>query len=546
MSEQNHNEPTPEEPQPEHVEPPKQEAEAAVPEPNTPEDVALPTDDDEVDDGKKDDVPWTPESTKVDFNEERPTRDTLDDDTSLKDCIKIVAESQQVIAQVVEKHSEMFKGLSEWVDELYRTRRSDVAENILQDTNPWFHAFQESFQHASLSGVGDGALVRDGSEWRQVVDAEGMPLRPGMPKQRLSGTNHSLDERISYLKRRSGFGTTFDVPLYHSGIWVRLKSPSLAELAQLQEQLAQTRVNLGYQTKGMAFANAAQAISSEAVDFALQFVTDANIHYSTPSDLKEHILLLDLPVLLWGLAVTMWPKGFAYAHPCLADPKNCSHITKVNLNLNRLLWTDTVSLSKTQRAMMASKFSERLTEDDLKRYRGEHVRGNERTVWFEEMDIGLVLKVPTLQHYEDEGRNWIEGIVEMTHGMFNEPPHGKNRENYILKLGAATQARQYSHWVKEIVERDPEEGAVTAIADDEMAINEILSHVFSTEEFSNRFFNEVVAFMDSSTLSVVALPSFNCPACNNPQAETFKERFDHLIIMDVLTTFFTLVHRKLR
>jgi hypothetical protein len=107
----------------------------------------------------------------------------------------------------------------------------------------------------------------------------------------------------------------------------------------------------------------------------------------------------------------------------------------------------------------------------------------------------------------------------------------------------ATTARQYSHWITSVHEKD-DEGNEEMVSDDSDVINETLNHIFSTDEFVDTFFGEVTRFMDDSLISMIAIPSFNCPKCNTPAAESFKERFEHLVPIDVLTTFFTLVSLK--
>jgi hypothetical protein len=483
---------------------------------------------------------YIPEQRAVNFKEELPTTSPLTKEAELGEMVAILREAYSTVGAVLERSNDLLENINKREEQLAKKLRAVGRGPSEDEGSAWFRTVMSALPHAQVNLMGEDSLARDGSDWRQVLEHEGIGLRAGIPKQKVGGGKHNASEMLTYISRRTGVGTAFDVPLYHSGVWVRLKTPTLAALSSLRYQLAQLRVSLGSDSKGLAFSNTAQALTSLVVDFTLQYVIDANIHYSTPSDLKEKISLLDAPVLLWGLAVTLFPKGYPYAHPCVADPDNCQHITKETLNLNRLFWTDSVSLSQTQRKLMAKRF-QRLSDEEHKLYLAEHTRGNKRLVWFD--DIGLTLKVPTVQEYEEAGRAWIGGIIDMTQGAFNEPPHGENRNNYITQLGMATTARQYAHWIADIWERD-ENGEESLLSDELEVINEALSHVFSTDEFEKRFFEEVDRFMDDSLISMVAIPSFNCPACHSPAAKKFHERFNHLVPLDVLTTFFTMVSLK--
>jgi len=483
----------------------------------------------------------TPTESSANFVEDFASTKDLDKPIMLGDALAMFREVFSTVSGTLDKADNLLKKIDKQEEAIFK-KANDQGRTLGDDEgNAWYRTVMNALTHANINQAGEEASTREGSEWRQVLEYEGQSLRPGQPKQRLGDGHHTVEEKLTYMSRRAGVGTVFDVPLYHSGIWVRMKTPPLSALTSLQYQLSQLKVTLGSDSKGMAFSNTGQVLTSVAVDFALQYVIDTNIHTSTPSDLKERIRVLDIPTLLWGLAVTLYPNGFPYVHPCVADPENCQHVVKETLNLNRLFWTDSVSLTKTQKKLMARRFQHKLTEEEYTLYHAEKVRGNNRVVWFE--DLGVTLKVPTVQEYEDAGRDWINGIIEMTQGAFNEPPHGANRDRYILSLGEATTARQYSHWVADIRERDDDGEDVIADSDD--VINEALNHVFSTEEYAESFLGKITEFVDDAMLSMVAIPSFDCPSCKKTISEGKHERFPHLVPLDVLTTFFTLVNRKL-
>lgn len=404
-------------------------------------------------------------------------------------------------------------------------------------------ADEEAIEHAAKYEFGERAQARSQSEWRQTVDYEGHRLRAGRPKQRL-GASSSDEEKILYMARRSGVGTVLDVPLYHSGVWVRLRTPQLLDLTNLDHQVSQLKVTVGNDTRGLAFSNISQTITSTVVDFALQFVIESNVHMQTGSDLKERILVPDIPVLLWGLACTIHPQGYPYAHPCMADPDNCHHIIHEVLNLHRLFFTDTTGLSQTQRKLMSRRFT-KLTEEEYQLYHSEHVHVSQRVEWFGE--FGLEFKVPTLQEYEEVGKEWIDSIIETSQGSFNEPPHGSNRDRYITQLAYSASARQYAHWVRAVYFLDPDDDDQEAaeFSSDPKMIDQTLSMIFSTEDYLEDFLTRVQKYIDDTLISMVAIPAVECPNCGNPIQDREHERFPQLVPLDVLSVFFTLVSRKL-
>lgn len=519
------------------------EAPTPVPDPK-------PTDGDDEDEPEAEPEPWTPDQKPVTFqiDPKNPPSKPLPEgaaEPTFSEALSLTRESYENLTSVMDRTNELLEKLTQRDEKIVTGLLEKGKELLDTDGNIWLRTLFDSLTTARLDNIGLKAAEREGSDWRNTVVVDGRELRPGVPKQTLGDPQQlSKEELVGYFQRRSGTGTNCDFPFWHSGLWMRFKSPSLQELTGLQYELNQVKVKLGAESKGLAFSNMLQALMTVAMDFALQFVIDANVNFRTPTDLKERLDALDEPTVLLALASVMYPKGYAYSHPCVADPSKCQHITKDVLNFRGMQFNDTNSLTKWQKEFMAKRFrgSTKATDAELAKYRGERLRGNEKIVWFG--DMGLALATPTILQHEESGRAWINGIVEMTQGAFNEPPHGTNRNRYIEQLGHATTACQYAHWVCAIIERD-DEGTETVVTRDPEVIAEILGTVMSTDEYAEDFFKKVQAFIEDSMISMVAINSFNCPHCSSPVAEKFHERFEHLVPVDMLTTVFTLANRKL-
>ncbi|MFO5452868.1 hypothetical protein ACLBO7_30385, partial [Klebsiella pneumoniae] len=65
-----------------------------------------------------------------------------------------------------------------------------------------------------------------------------------------------------------------------------------------------------------------------------------------------------------------------------------------------------------------------------------------------------------------------------------------------------------------------------------------------TQDYLDGFINAVSNFIDSQLIGMIAITSWNCPVCESPAATKFKERFPHLIPLDMLSTFFPLAASK--
>lgn len=509
----------------------------------------LPAEDDETDLDSEPEPELDLKQPKVNLTHQRPVDAPLPEgaEVSLMDAVVIMRESHRNVLEVMRVHEAYLEKISDVEDALVAELEKQGKPLTDSDGNAWFRTLLDTFSHAQIDLMGLKATERAESNWAQTIHHNGKELRAGKPRQSLSAGPHTPDELLAYMTKRAGQGTNVDIPLWHSGIWLRLRSPSTTEIVTLQHELAQLRVTLGSQTKGMGFSNAGQALNNLAVNFALQYVIDASVAYKTPTDLEGKIDALDGPFLLLALASAMFPGGLPYVSPCVSDIKTCNHVMKANLAFEPLQRVDDLAISTYQATIMSRRFGQqgnRTNDDELKRYREEHRAGRERIVWFE--NIGLRLGTPTLMDQREAGDAWVDSIVEMTQGAFNEPPHGTNRNRYISQLGNTTTARQYAHWVKAVLDRDEQatEG-YQLITEDREAIGKFLNNVMSTADYSEDFFDAVRDFIEDSMVSMVAIPSYNCPQCATPVAEKFHERFEHLVPLDMLSLFFTLASRKL-
>lgn len=498
------------------------------------------------------DTPLTPKSTKQSFTQSKPvTKPIKGDEPKLDDCIALIRETHDIIRQVFDHNaavlSRMIERENTLMEEMSRTR--DVVEDTVG--NPHLRLLMGAIarQVQEESDLHTNTLNREGSHWAQSIEHEGKTLGAGIPVQRLANGKYNKEELLSYVTRKAGVGAPVDIPLWHSGIWLRFRASSLIALTSLNQEVANIKVSVGSATRGLAFSNVSHFVKSVVIDFALQHITQASVSFNSPSDLKDLIDTRDIPALYLGLAATLYPNGYPYATPCIADVSKCNHIVKELIQCTALWWVDTSSLTQWQRQHMASRINERApkTPADIATYKSHHIRGGERLVWMDDMEgMGFLLTCPSIYDHEDLGRSWLNGIIEMTQGAFNEPPEGRNRSAFIKQLAESTSAREYTHWVKAVVEADDDapEG-YRVLSDEKDFIADVLGTVFSADEHIDKFVTHVERYIDDSLIALTAIPTYNCPKCDTPAATQFKERFENLVPIDPLTEFFTLGIRKL-
>ena len=99
--------------------------------------------------------------------------------------------------------------------------------------------------------------------------------------------------------------------------------------------------------------------------------------------------------------------------------------------------------------------------------------------------------------------------------------------------------RQYTHWVKGINFEDN-------VIEDKSTIESILDRLSGEDEVRTKFLEEVKKYINDSAISVVGIPSYECPSCHQEQKYTAKnDSLTSIIPMDILQTFFSLHVQKI-
>lgn len=402
--------------------------------------------------------------------------------------------------------------------------------------------------------IGLDALEREDSLWRQsvgVTHAQGsMELGAGVPPigERDGKGTLTGDTAMRYLNQVLHRGQYVRVPLWHSGIWATFRTPAEQELLELERRVANEKITLGRATNGLAYSNVSIYLNSFLFNFALALVTDATLPATDLNTLKANIKVTDLPLLLWAMLCTMYPKGYRHLRPCVNNPAQCMHIVDELLDLSKLCWTDNSALSEGQRKHMLRRNS-KFTDIELTNYLAGHRNNRYSTIKLDDNDTHLTvveLRVPTLADWERSGTSWVDGIVAKTDAAFGSQLNGDARNQYIMDQAATTSLRQYGHWIERIVVTDKRNKRQEVI-DDRETLEETIGHLSGSSTIHDAFFEGLKNYMNDATISQIAIPRYACPACGADQGEVDTPEtlmHPHLIPLDVATIFFTLLDQR--
>jgi hypothetical protein len=402
----------------------------------------------------------------------------------------------------------------------------------MEDGPEWASTLEQS---GLTLHAGDGfrdTADREGSQWRQQVISEKGPLVAGVPRfKETEGPNLTGEKAVMRVRALLGMGSIVQIPLWHSGFWVTLKAPTEGALLELNRRISEEKVALGRYTHGLAYANTSVFFAGWLTDFVLSHVYDSSLNPQLlqSKTYRQLIKSLDLPILIWGLACSIWPKGFPYARSVIDMTGSKTKVLKELLNVSKLLWVDNASLTPWQIGHMANRMGNTMTEQGLEKYQSEFSRGQGRRVELAE-GIAMMTKVPNLQEYLVVGQEWVNNIVSMVDKAFSMGSP-EERNQYIVDQGKATNMRQYMHWVQHLEVGD-------GVVDHKETLERMFDTLSAKDEVREVFFPAIRKFIEDSTMAIVAIPA------TEESDKAPLPRFPHLLPIDAMSVFFILLVQK--
>lgn len=375
---------------------------------------------------------------------------------------------------------------------------------------------------------------REDSMFQQTVDGPAGELGAARPTFRdnedtkLTGAR-AVQRAMAYL----GQGGVIQIPLWHSGFWITITTPSESELIDLERRIADDKILLGRISNGRVFSNTSVFIGSHVKELVMAKLYDTSL--KERELVEELIETHDLQHIAWGLACSVWPSGFKYARSIVGQSETDYRTISEDLNLTKLQWTDVRSLNDWQIKHMANRRGSKMTLEDVKRYRSEF-KYNERVV---ELAPGLsvILAKPSMNEYINSGQRWVNNIVMQNDRVFGMDQDPNARNQYIITHSRSTALRQYGHWVSGIILGGNTDDPIMT-KDDRETVETILDKASANDGVREIFFREVPKYIEDTTISVIAIPTVD------ESEENKFPLFPHLVPIDALTTFFTLLTQK--
>ena len=397
----------------------------------------------------------------------------------------------------------------------------------------WASLLRNGMRNNYAGGLMRPALEREGSNWKQYLEHENSKLSTGTvnvaakPGEKVTGAR-----AVAHVRAQLHGGTPKQIMLPHTGFWVTMRSLGDTATVDLHRRMVTDKIELGRYTFGQAFSNYSAISAGAIMEHVWAMVYDSTLKGDMP-DLGDIVLCTDMPLLVAGAATTNNPNGFNYSRAVLNNAGEKMSSRQGVVSINKMTFYDNSAFTPWQRSHMAQRNGRNMTLESLEKYRDEFTLGKSRTIQLNE-NVSIELRIPTVNEYLNSGSRWVNGIALMVDKAFALPPTDDMRNKFIETQGKATNMRQFAHWVKSIttsggVYEGPEE--VDALLDDISGIDDI----------ADLYLREVRKYIADVTVGIVAIPVEEGEPVNG---EFLNPRFPHLVPIDTMYTFFTLLVQR--
>jgi hypothetical protein len=416
--------------------------------------------------------------------------------------------------------------------EQYHEQRPNELIGDTEGERIWAQKLLDGEMTRATESQFQASVEREDSKWYQGIASENSKLMAARPRFSAPGEPVTGQRAVQRVRALLGMGMYIQIPMWASGFWITLRAPTEGDLLDLFRRISDEKVTLGRRTYGLAFANSSSFIAAQLVQFAEEHMHDKTLKPSL--DWRKCLKTSDLQTLAWGLACVIFPKGFQYSRSVLVGENQEKKEVKGLLDVSKMNFVDRSRLTEWQIAHMSRRMGNHTTEELLERYQAEFTL-RERRVTLEQ-GLDMTLQVPSIDEYLKAGSRWIDSITDMVDRSFQQPVNDEIRDRYISTQGKATVMRQFVHWVKNFIEVGSD--GTEAVIDDTETLDMLMNTLSEVDEVRKAYFAAIHKFVDDTTISVIATTAAA------PSEENKLPRYPHLVPIDSLYTFFTLLVQK--
>ena len=475
-----------------------------------------------------------------------PTADTvtLRHEVYFKEIPDTLKNNSFPLILVPKRGSRVIEKVSSW--NLGRDDSKDA--KLVQAVQEYFYGASQGMGNSFHEGRGffEAPIDDPESHWENELRYAGEEIQHHRPDfSSVTGKKRSLVGFAARDRIAASLGTGLSnrVLLPHSGFYVTLRARSRGDYLALDTKHNLDAGKAGPDTGGVIFQNSHFGKVERVFEFITQSVSAANIQGYADLDLGDYVRVTDLPILYNGQATTMFPDGHPLDLPCSNDPKVCSRVETVNLDLTRIVWFNQRKISKDQLEHLGQ-LTNNYTPKDIVDYQNKGLSAFAKTITINagvngDVKVNIRCKVPTVNEYIAAGRNWVRDAKNALQGILTDGYEMDEQEQrqYIQEHLDRSSLREYAHWIDRLnIGQD--------YYIEQEAIYNALEELSSVDEIMGEIFKEIQNFIESVTVAIVAIPNFSCK-CGYDYSTDENSKHPELVPIDPLKLFFESMARRL-
>lgn len=395
-------------------------------------------------------------------------------------------------------------------------------------------ATQDRIRAALDAGEKLDLKLVDARTGRAILGAMSRKFKAPPTDQRLSPRD------AANLYRQAQRGGRRRIPLYNSGMYIDIVSPSKSQLNSFIDRCNQEVTELG-RTFGALFSTHMDHYLREAA-FRLfsPLITDASVYgWEKSETLMSAIRIEDYDVILMSIAAMMYPEGWPdFRHSCL-NTTECNHETVTVADLNKMIYHNFSRLSPAAIEHMRAAADKKMTMSELVEY--------QRMLPFVEADIedpksanlirhgrhGVVMQSPSFLTFLGAGRRFIDNV--MTNLVTDD-------QDAVQRAVTFRAFRQLAPWISELrsyATEDSPDSEPEFVVTEPLAIEELLDDLHATQG-ATQLYENILNMIDRHKISHICFPVFECPKCGHvPQTKS------GFFTVEPMETFFMMCAQKL-
>lgn len=346
-----------------------------------------------------------------------------------------------------------------------------------------------------------------------------------------------------------GKGETVNIPLWHSGFRIVVTPFTTAELVELDTKLTKEMIDVGRESMGLALSNDHFIYNKYFIDMLMEHIESTTLDINLQEDdLLKYISVLDLQLIYLSLITAIYTNGLDITTVCSETSKvidgkpRCNFTVTGKIDPSKLLWVDISRLTKVMIKQVSTFSSKRITKENVKWYQEEILKYSNglKSHALETITGGIetdyLFRIPTLRQYLDDGEIWFTEITTAINNSITKDKTNEERNNIVATVKSLQQLTSYIAYVDSI---RIGEGSIT---DRETLLKALVNREPSgkaNKDLINAI-DAILKYIETSSVAIVALPSYTCPDCEKEQKLSITTRLKYFIPIELTTLFFDL------